>query len=67
MFDGLWIRFDVCFDVNVNLDDVQRYVVEVVSWVLQLRRDVCTDVCHGSLERMLIVSILLSCQSERPT
>ena len=43
-----------------------------LNWVLhvsskKLRRDECTDVCHGSLKRMLIVSILLSCQSERPT
>ena len=36
MFDGLRIRFDMYLDVD--LDDVQRYVVEAVSWVLQLRR-----------------------------
>ena len=65
MFDD-GIRFDMYLDVDFN--DVQRYVVEVASkLVLHVTADVCTDVCHGSLERMLIVSILLSCQSERST
>ena len=32
----LGVRFDMYLDVD--LGDVQRYVVEVVSWVLQLRR-----------------------------
>ena len=65
MFDGLCIRFDMYLDVD--LDDVQRYVVEAVfSYGGRMYR--CLSwIPNGSLERMLIVSILLSCQSERST
>ena len=38
MFDDLGIRFDMYLDVDFKLDDVQRYVVEVLSWYSMLRR-----------------------------